>query len=60
MENIILEAYSTCKRLLIDNYDKLTQIARYLLANEIAEGDALTKLFESEAPPLEGVVAVGT
>jgi cell division protease FtsH len=59
VENIILEAYSTCKRLLIDNYDKLTQIARYLLANEIAEGDALTKLFESEAPPLEGAVAAG-
>ncbi len=59
VENIILEAYSTCKRLLIDNFDKLTQIARYLLANEIAEGDALTKLFDSEAPPLEGAVAAG-
>ena len=59
VENIILESYSACKRLLIEHYAKLTQIARYLLANEIAEGDALTQLFESEAPPLEGVVAAG-
>jgi len=59
VETIILEAYSNCKRLLVDNNDKLIQIAQYLLVNEVAEGAALIKLFDSEVPPLEGAVPAG-
>ena len=59
VQSIILEAYSSCRRLLLSHYTKLVQIARYLLANEIVEGDDLKELFASEAPPLEGVVAAG-
>jgi cell division protease FtsH len=53
VNSLILEAYATAKRVLIDQYPKLAQIARYLMANEVVEGDDLMKLFESEAPPLE-------
>ena len=56
VQTIILEAYSTCKRLMIEHYAKLTQIARHLIANEMVEGDELDKLFESEAPPLDGAM----
>ena len=56
VQNIILEAYSTAKQALIEHYGKLVQIARHLMQNETVEGDELQKLFESEAPPLEGAV----
>ena len=56
VQNIILEAYSTAKRALIEHYGKLVQIARHLMQNETVEGDELQKLFESEAPPLEYAV----
>jgi cell division protease FtsH len=59
VQNIILEAYSTAKRALIEHYGKLVQIARHLMQNETVEGDELQKLFESEAPPLEGAVPSG-
>jgi cell division protease FtsH len=57
VQSIILEAYAHCKQLLIEHYPKLVQIARYLMVNEVVEGDELNKLFDSEAPPIEGVVA---
>ena len=59
VQNIILEAYATAKRALIEHYGKLVQIARHLMQNETVEGDELQKLFESEAPPLEGAVPSG-
>ena len=59
VQNIILEAYATAKRALIEHYGKLVQIARHLMQNETVEGDELQKLFESEAPPLEGAVPLG-
>jgi PAS domain S-box-containing protein len=37
VQNIVLEAYSTAKRLIIEHYAKLTQIARYLMVNETVE-----------------------
>jgi cell division protease FtsH len=56
VQNIILEAYSRCKHVIVDHYDKLVQIARYLMQNEVVEGDELDKLFESATPPREGAV----
>ena len=59
VQNIILEAYSHCKSLIENHTAKLEQIARYLMANETVEGDALAELFASEAPPVQGVAIAG-
>jgi len=56
VQHIILEAYEVCRQVLTDNYAKLVQIARYLMANETVEGKDLDELFKSDAPPLEGAV----
>ena len=56
VQNIILEAYSHCKHVIVEHYDKLVQIARYLMLNETVEGEDLAKLFESPAPPLDDAV----
>ena len=56
VQNIILEAYSHCKHVIEGHYDKLVQIARYLMLNETVEGEDLAKLFESPAPPLDDAV----
>jgi cell division protease FtsH len=56
VENIILEAYTVCREILTDNSAKLVQIARYLMANEMVEGNDLDELFASEIPPLNGAV----
>ena len=56
VQNIILEAYSQCKHVIVEHYDKLVQIARYLMLNETVEGEDLAKLFESAAPPLDDAV----
>ena len=56
VQNIILEAYSHCKHVIEGHYDKLVQIARYLMLNETVEGEDLAKLFESAAPPLDDAV----
>ena len=56
VQNIILEAYSQCKHVIVEHYDKLVQIARYLMLNETVEGEDLAKLFESVAPPLDDAV----
>jgi cell division protease FtsH len=58
VQNIILEAYSNCRRILEENLPKLAQIAKYLMANEMVEGDALQELFASDVPP-DGAVAAG-
>ncbi len=56
VQNIILEAYSHCKHVIVEHYDKLVQIARYLMLNETVEGEDLAKLFESAVPPLDDAV----
>ena len=56
VQHIILDAYEVCRQVLRDNYAKLVQIARYLMANETVEGKDLDELFKSDAPPLEGAV----
>ena len=59
VQSIIVDAYHSAKRLLLENYPKLVQIARYLMLHETAEGPDLEQLFASEAPPLDGAVPVG-
>jgi cell division protease FtsH len=53
VHGIILESYTTAKRLLVEHYAKLVQVARYLMVNETVEGTDLEALFESQAPPVE-------
>ena len=53
VQSLILESYSRGKRVLTENYAKLTQVARHVMQHEVVEGDELTALFESQAPPLE-------
>ena len=59
MQSIVVDAYHSAKRLLLENYPKLVQIARYLMLNESIEGPDLQQLFASESPPLDGAVPVG-
>ena len=59
VQSIVVDAYHTAKRLLLENYPKLVQIARYLMLNESIEGPDLENLFASDAPPLDGAVPVG-
>ena len=58
VQNIILEAYSNCRRILEENLPKLKQIADYLMAYEMVEGAELDKLFELENSS-DGAVAAG-
>ena len=58
VQSIVVDAYHSAKRLLLENYPKLVQIARYLMLNESIEGPDLEQLFASEAPPLDGAVPV--
>ncbi len=53
VHGIILQAYNTTKQTLLENYSKLVQVARHLMQHEVVEGPELTKLFDSQAPPLE-------
>ena len=59
VQSIVVDAYHTAKRLLLENYPKLVQIARYLMLHESIEGPDLEQLFASDAPPLDGAVPVG-
>lgn len=59
VQNIVVEAYHTAKRILLEQYPKLTQIARHLMQNETVEGTDLEALFNSDAPPLEGAMPAG-
>ena len=59
VQTIVVDAYHTAKRLLLENYPKLVQIARYLILHESIEGPDLEQLFASDAPPLDGAVPVG-
>ena len=53
VQGLILHAYTTARQMLTDNYAKLVQMAKYLMAHETAEGDDLRELLNSKAPPLE-------
>ena len=59
VQTIVVDAYHAAKRLLLEHYPKLVQIARYLMVHESIEGPDLEQLFASEAPPLDGAVPVG-
>ena len=59
VQSIVVDAYHTAKRLLLENYPKLVQIARYLMLHESIEGPDLEQLFSSEAPPLDSAVPAG-
>ena len=50
---IIQAAHTAATELLTAHKAKLVQLARHLISHETIEGDALQKLLESEAPPLE-------
>ncbi len=54
VQGIVVEAYHTAKRVLLEHYPKLTQVARHLMQHETVEGPDLDRLFASEAPPLDG------
>ena len=56
VQSIVVDAYHSAKRLLLENYPKLVQIARYLMLHETIEGPDLQQLFTSDAPPLDGAV----
>jgi cell division protease FtsH len=53
VHGIIEAAYNTATKLMKENYTKLVQIASYLIANEMVEGEELQKLFDSPAPPTD-------
>jgi cell division protease FtsH len=53
VHDLIQEAHNTASTVLKAHKAKLIQLARHLLTNETIEGDELTKLLESEAPPLD-------
>ena len=49
------EAHTEALDLLTTHRPKLAQMARHLLAEEAIDGEALGRLFEAEAPPLDEV-----
>ncbi len=59
VQGIVVEAYHTAKRILLEHYPKLAQIARHLMVHETVEGPDLDKLFTSDAPPLERAFPAG-
>ena len=54
VKRLIEYAYNAAKDILINNKEKLVQIARYLIKNETVDGEALGKLFNSDPPPIKG------
>ena len=50
---LVDQAYETAKTVLTQNHKILVRLAKYLIENETAEGDTLTKLFDlnSDDPP---------
>ena len=49
--NLVDTAYSTATKVLTDNKAKLAELARYLMANETAEGDDLKHILEAAPSP---------
>ena len=57
VHGIIDTSYKTAKKVLKENYSKLGQIARYLMANETVEGEALKELFDTSPPSADATPA---
>jgi cell division protease FtsH len=53
VHNFVMTAYGRAKEILMSSKSKLTQVSRYLIANESVEGDDLKRLFDSIAPNIE-------
>ena len=56
VKNLVTEAYKVAQQVIIKNRAKLVQLARHLLTHETVEGEELTTLLDSEAPPIESEV----
>ena len=50
VHQLVDEAYTLARTTLLDNGDKLHQIAQYLIVHETVEGEELDELFDSVAP----------
>ena len=50
---LVDEAYSLARDTLLENCDKLHQVAQYLIEHETVEGPELAELFDSVAPVSE-------
>lgn len=48
VRDIIQSAYIKCEQMLRHNMDKLTNVAEYLIRNEVIDGDVFIKLFNGE------------
>ena len=55
-KNLVTEAYKVAQQVITKNRAKLVQLARHLLTHETVEGEELTTLLDSEAPPIESEV----
>lgn len=51
IRDIIQSAYAKCEQMLRDNIDKLTNVAEYLIRNEVIDGDVFIRLFNGENVP---------
>lgn len=60
VQNFVMTAYGRAKEILMSSKSKLTQVARYLIANESVEGDDLKRLFDSIAPNIEDISQIAT
>jgi cell division protease FtsH len=47
VHSLVDNAYQAAKRVLTEHKDKLASLARYLIANETVEGDALRELLDT-------------
>ncbi len=59
VHSIIDAAYKTAGKLITTHKNKLTQLSKYLIANETIEDEELKALFDSPAPPLADPVPAG-
>lgn len=59
VQNIIQGCYARATAVLTTHKAKLVQLARHLISHETIEGEELTKLFNSEPPPI-GIDSVET
>lgn len=48
VKNIIQTAYKRCEDMLNTHMDKLTNVAEFLIRNEVIDGEVFTKLFDGE------------
>ena len=58
IHEIISEAYSTAKKVLSENIEKLHFIAEFLVKNEVMDGDQFKAVMQSECPVMEEIEAI--